>query len=51
MKVQTHRRGAKWEAVGFLLILTGIGICFANAGIGAILILVGFIVFIIGRFL
>ena len=49
--VQTTRKGGKYEGVGFLLIVAGIFVCFASGGLGAVLILVGFIVFLIGRFL
>jgi hypothetical protein len=49
--VQTQRKGGKYEALGFLLLVAGIGTCFASSTIGAILIAVGFIVFIAGRFM
>ncbi len=50
--VQTHRAlGGKFEAVGFLGILAGIGICFYSGLVGAIVISIGFVIFLIGRFL
>lgn len=49
--VQTTRKGGKYEGVGFLLIVGGIFACFASGALGGVLILVGFIVFLIGRFL
>lgn len=50
--VKVTRTGARWEGAGFVLILTGMVLTFAmNAVVGGMLILVGFIVFIIGRFL
>jgi len=46
------RTGAKWEGIGFVLILVGITTAIAANGIfGGILAFVGFVVFIIGRFL
>ncbi len=49
--VQTQRKGGKYEGVGFLLILAGVGTCFVSAAVGGIMILVGFVVFIMGRFM
>ncbi len=49
--VQTQRKGGKYEGVGFLLILVGIGACFISGAVGGILIFIGFVVFLIGRFL
>jgi hypothetical protein len=49
--VQTRRKGGKYEGIGFLLIVGGMFACFASGEIGGILILVGFIVFLIGRFM
>ena len=43
--VQTRRKGGKYEGIGFLMILAGIGACFASGSVGAILIFVGFVVF------
>jgi hypothetical protein len=48
---QTHRLGGKFEAVGFLAILAGIGTCFYSGLLGGTVIFVGFVIFIIGRFL
>lgn len=47
--VQTQRKGGKYEGAGFLLILAGIGMCFASGAVGSILIFFGFVVFLIGR--
>ncbi|MCR4320178.1 MAG: hypothetical protein NUV74_07585 [Candidatus Brocadiaceae bacterium] len=49
--VQTQRKGRKYEAGGFVLILIGIFVCFASAGIGALMIFAGFGLFIAGRFM
>ena len=49
--VQTRRKGGKYEGVGFLLILVGIGACFASGVLGGVLILAGFVLFLIGRFM
>jgi predicted amidophosphoribosyltransferase len=49
--VQTRRKGGKYEGVGFLLILAGIVSCFYSPEPGALLIIVGFIVFLLGRFM
>jgi uncharacterized membrane protein YvbJ len=48
---QTRRKGGKYEGVGFLLILAGIFTCFASAWFGAALIVIGFVVFMVGRFM
>lgn len=49
--VKTTRGGAKWEAGGFVLILAGLYALFSQSfGVGGLLILVGFVVFIVGRF-
>lgn len=51
---RVHRAGARWEGIGFVLILAGIAMWFGGtAGWitgGMATGLVGFIVFIIGRF-
>ena len=52
---QTHakvtRTGAKWEGIGFILIVVGMIMALASqGGFGGLLIVVGFIVFLIGRF-
>jgi hypothetical protein len=49
--VQTQRRGGKYEGVGFLMIIAGMRLCFANGVLGGITVLLGFIVFLIGRFM
>ena len=49
--VQTQRKGGKYEGVGFLIMLVGIGLCFVIPGLGGITIAVGFIIFLIGRFM
>jgi predicted amidophosphoribosyltransferase len=49
--VHTQRKGGKYEGVGFLVILAGIGTCFVSGGVGGILIFMGFVVFLIGRFM
>jgi hypothetical protein len=49
--VQVQRKGGKYEGVGFVLIVGGMFACFASDVLGGVLILVGFIVFLIGRFM
>lgn len=49
--VQTQRKGGKYEGIGFVLIVGGMFACFASGVLGGVLILVGFIVFLIGRFM
>jgi uncharacterized membrane protein YvbJ len=45
------RTGAKWEGIGFILIIVGmISAMMAQGGFGGLLLVLGFIVFIIGRF-
>jgi RNA polymerase subunit RPABC4/transcription elongation factor Spt4 len=44
------RTGAKWEGIGFILIIIGLIMAIAGQGVGMLLLVVGFIVFIIGRF-
>jgi hypothetical protein len=39
-----------FELIGFLAILTGGGACFANGAAGAAVIVIGFLVFLFGRF-
>jgi len=49
--VQTRRKGGKYEGIGFLLIVGGMFACFASGVLGGLLILIGFIIFLIGRFM
>jgi hypothetical protein len=49
--VQVQRKGGKYEAIGFLLILAGMAACYYSGAVGGITIFVGFIVFLIGRFM
>jgi hypothetical protein len=52
--VQIRRKGGKYEGIGFVLILVGIGACFGSGVaqvVGGFLIFVGFIVFLVGRFM
>ncbi len=49
--VQTKRKGGTFEGIGFLLIVGGIFACFVSGAFGGVLIFVGFIVFLVGRFL
>ena len=48
---QTYREGGKYEAIGFLVILAGIGACFVSGEAGSITIVSGFLVFLVGRFM
>lgn len=51
---RVHRAGARWEGIGFLLILAGMASWFGGSGAwimaGTLIGFIGFIVFIIGRF-
>ncbi len=49
--VQTQRKGGKYEAAGFVLIVVGIVVCFVSSVVGGLLIFVGFATFIAGRFM
>ena len=49
--VETRRAGGKWEPAGFLLIVAGIVLLFINGTLGGIVVLLGFIVFLAGRFM
>lgn len=50
-KVTTKREGAAAEAIGFVFIVVGMGVAIANdSGVGAGMLIIGFIIFIIGRF-
>ena len=45
------RTGAKWEGIGFILIVVGMIMAMATQSVyGGILLFVGFIIFLIGRF-
>lgn len=45
------RTGAKWEGIGFILIVVGMIMAMASqGGFGGLLLVMGFIVFLIGRF-
>ena len=47
------RTGAKWEGIGFLLIVGGMITAMGSAAdnhIGGIMVAVGFVVFLVGRF-
>lgn len=49
--VQTQRKGGKYEAIGFLLIVAGLATCFASFEVGGLLMCAGFVVFLVGRFM
>ena len=49
--VQVQRKGGKFEFIGFLSILAGMGLCYMSVALGGIVISVGFVVFLIGRFM
>jgi len=49
--IETHRKGGKYKGLGFLLILLGILGLFWNTTFGGVTMFIGFIVFIIGRFM
>jgi predicted amidophosphoribosyltransferase len=49
--VQVQRKGGKFEFIGFLSILAGMGLCYMSVVLGGIVISVGFVVFLIGRFM
>jgi hypothetical protein len=44
------RAGAKFEALGFVTILAGLGLVCAHEGLGAAVTVAGLIVFLVGRF-
>jgi len=46
-----QRKGGIFEAIGFILIICGIFSCLVNSTLGILLIVIGFIIFLIGRFL
>lgn len=48
--ISVVREGGKYEAAGFGLIMAGIAMWFVAWGLGAGLVLLGFVVFLIGRF-
>jgi len=48
---QIKRKGGTYEGIGFLLIIGGMVTCFASGWLGGALIIIGFIVFLVGRFL
>jgi hypothetical protein len=49
--VQVQRKGGKYEFAGFLLILVGMAACYISATLGATSITIGFVIFLIGRFM
>jgi uncharacterized membrane protein YvbJ len=46
----TTRTGGKWEGIGFLMIVGGMFMIMAGNVTGAFIIILGFIVFLVGRF-
>ena len=49
--VETKRKGGAFEAVGFILIVIGIGGCIVGGGWGGAFMFIGFVIFLIGRFM
>ena len=50
--IQVQRKGGKYEAIGFLLLLAGLISFFGGlAALGVPLIIVGFVIFLAGRFM
>jgi len=49
--VQTRRKGGLYEGIGFLLMLVGGLALLVSQGLGVGLIAVGFVVFLVGRFM
>lgn len=51
---RTNRAGARWEGIGFVLIMVGLASLFSGSAYwtaaGMLAGLIGFVVFIIGRF-
>lgn len=48
----TQRRGGRYEAAGFVLILLGSAVAgWYSGGLGGIIIAIGFITFLFGRFM
>lgn len=48
--VRNTRTGARWEGIGFILIVVGMFMLFSGTLGGGVVILVGFVVFLVGRF-
>lgn len=48
---EVQRRGGKFEAAGFVLILLGGALCLASGALGVLTIVIGFCVFLVGRFM
>jgi hypothetical protein len=46
-----RRAGAAWEGAGFVTLLIGVAACFAVPPLGGMMLLAGFLVFLVGRFL
>jgi len=49
--VQVQRKGGKFEFIGFLSILAGMGLLYVSGVLGAIIISAGFVIFLAGRFM
>lgn len=48
--VEITRTGGKWEGIGFIFVVIGLITAIAGQGFGGLLMTVGFVIFIIGRF-
>ena len=48
--VRVTRTGARWEGIGFVMIAVGLVSMLAGWHWGGVLLMVGFVVFLIGRF-
>lgn len=53
-EARVHRAGARWEGTGFVLILAGMAAWLGGSGTwmlaGTLLGVVGFVIFLVGRF-
>jgi hypothetical protein len=49
--VRPQRTSRRWEAIGTLLVIGGLIVGIAGSGYGWFALMVGFVVFIIGRFI
>jgi hypothetical protein len=49
--VTTRRIGGKYEAVGFVLILFGFIFLLVSPIVGSLMLFIGFVIFLIGRFM
>lgn len=49
-QITIKRKGSKWEGIGTIIVITGFISMLSGAPIGLLILLLGLIIFIIGRF-